>query len=104
MLVRFPQALTVNDLYSLDRFGEVQLSQQGRSYSYTNQNPPDVVGFAAIYYIMTGLYVIAGVMFIGLPRLDIKTPSDKKCLLFNRVFSARSIFIVEEQVNKNIKL
>ena len=47
MLVRFPQALTVNDLYSLDRFGEVQLSQQGRSYSYTNQNPPDVVGFAA---------------------------------------------------------
>jgi predicted extracellular nuclease len=47
MLVRFPQMLTVNDLYSLDRFGEVQLSQQGRSYTYTNQNPPDVVGFAA---------------------------------------------------------
>lgn len=47
MLVRFPQALTVNGLFNLDRFGEIQLSQQGRSYSYTNQNPPDVVGFAA---------------------------------------------------------
>ena len=44
MLVRFPQMLTVNGLYNLDRFGEVLLSQRGRAYAYTNKNSPDTVG------------------------------------------------------------
>jgi len=47
MLVRFPQTLTVNGLYNLDRYGEVQLSQGGRSFQFTNQNSPDVPGYDA---------------------------------------------------------
>ena len=47
MLVRFPQTLTINDLYNLGRYGEVLLSQGGRSFIYTNQNPPDVAGKSA---------------------------------------------------------
>ena len=44
MLVRFPQILTINDLYFLERYGEVLLSHRGRSFTYTNQNSPDVAG------------------------------------------------------------
>lgn len=47
MLVRFPQQLTVNELYDLGRFGQILLSQQGRNYTYTNQNKPDIVGNTA---------------------------------------------------------
>ena len=44
MLVRFPQTLTINDLYNLGRYGEVLLSHGSRSFTYTNQNSPDVAG------------------------------------------------------------
>jgi predicted extracellular nuclease len=47
MLVRFPQLLNISGLHNLDRFGEVQLSQQGRPFTFTNQNSPYVVGSAA---------------------------------------------------------
>ncbi len=39
--------LTVTDLASLDRFGEITLSAGGRLESYTQTNTPDPVGFAA---------------------------------------------------------
>ncbi|MGI9273041.1 MAG: ExeM/NucH family extracellular endonuclease [Woeseiaceae bacterium] len=47
MLIRLPQPLTVAGLYELERFGTVQLVAGGRSYAYTNQNAPDVLGYAA---------------------------------------------------------
>lgn len=47
MLIRFPQTLTVNGLYNLERYGEVQLSQGGRLFQFTNQNLPDVSGYDA---------------------------------------------------------
>ena len=46
MLVRFPQQLTVTDLYYLGRFGEVALAQGGRPHNFTNNNHPDVAGYA----------------------------------------------------------
>lgn len=45
MLIRFPQELTVSNLRFLERFGEVGLSQGGRLYVHTNNNPPDVAGY-----------------------------------------------------------
>lgn len=39
--------LTVTDLASLDRFGEITLSAGGRLESYTQTNAPNPVGFAA---------------------------------------------------------
>ena len=47
MLVRFPQKLTVSDLYFLERYGEVGLSQGGRPYQFTNGNTPDVAAYSA---------------------------------------------------------
>lgn len=47
MLVRFPQKLSVSNLYFLQRYGEVGLSQGGRLYQFTNGNAPDVAGYAA---------------------------------------------------------
>lgn len=47
MLVRFPQILTVTHLIDLERYGEVLLSQNGRLFQYTNNNAPDVAGYAA---------------------------------------------------------
>ena len=47
MLVTVPQLLFTNDLYNLERFGEIGLSQGGRLYQYTNGSPPDVAGQAA---------------------------------------------------------
>ena len=47
MLIRLPQALTVASLYELERFGTAQLVAGGRAYTYTNQNTPDVAGYAA---------------------------------------------------------
>lgn len=41
MLVHFPQRLTVSNLRFLERFGEVGLSQGGRLFQFTNNNPPD---------------------------------------------------------------
>jgi len=47
MLVRFPQKLSVSNLYFLERYGEVGLSQGGRLFQFTNGNAPDVAGYAA---------------------------------------------------------
>ena len=47
MLISLPQTLNVAGLYELERFGTVQLVAGKRAYSFTNQNAPDVVGYAA---------------------------------------------------------
>ena len=47
MLVRFPQALTVTELFGLERYGQILLSQNGRLFIFTNENSPDVAGYAA---------------------------------------------------------
>lgn len=47
MLVRFPQVLTVTHLRDLERYGEILLSQGGRLYTFTNDNAPDVDGYAS---------------------------------------------------------
>lgn len=47
MLVRFPQALTVSNLFTLERYGDIALVAGGRWRSFTSDNPPDVAGFAA---------------------------------------------------------
>jgi hypothetical protein len=47
MLVEFGDTLTVTDLWTLSRFGEVKLSAGGRLYQFTNDNPPDVAGYTA---------------------------------------------------------
>jgi predicted extracellular nuclease len=46
MLVSISQPLTVNDNFSLGRFGEVVLSDR-RTFQYTHANLPDVAGYAA---------------------------------------------------------
>ena len=45
MLLRFPQTLTVSQLYELERTGEVLLTEGGRPFHFTNQNAPDVAGY-----------------------------------------------------------
>jgi predicted extracellular nuclease len=45
MLVSFPQSLTVTDLYSLERFGELRLSSDGRLLQFTNSKPPSRTGY-----------------------------------------------------------
>jgi len=47
MLVRVPQTLTVVSLFNLERYGEVQLAANGRWFEFSNQNAPDVNGYAA---------------------------------------------------------
>ena len=47
MLVRFPQSLTVTGLFSLERYGEILLSQSGRLVQFTNAGAPGVAGYAA---------------------------------------------------------
>jgi len=46
MLVHFEQTLTVGELYGLERFGELSLSEGGRLYQFTSRNAPDVAAFA----------------------------------------------------------
>jgi predicted extracellular nuclease len=46
MLVQFNDTLTVTDLWTLGRFGEVTLSEGGRLFQFTNDNAPDVAGYA----------------------------------------------------------
>ncbi|MEM7433194.1 MAG: ExeM/NucH family extracellular endonuclease [Pseudomonadota bacterium] len=41
MLVRFPQALTVGQLFELESYGSIGLTQGGRAYQFTNRNAPD---------------------------------------------------------------
>lgn len=46
MLVRIPQKLTVSNLFFLERYGEIGLSQGGRPYQFTNGNAPDAAAYA----------------------------------------------------------
>ena len=46
MLVRLPQALTVADLFGLERYGEIRLTQDGRPVHFTNESAPSVAGYA----------------------------------------------------------
>ena len=46
MLVRFDQTLTVGDLYGLERYGEMGLSEGGRLFQFLNRNAPDVAAYA----------------------------------------------------------
>jgi predicted extracellular nuclease len=47
MLVELNETLTVTDLWTLERFGEVMLAAGGRVYQFTNDNRPDAAGYAA---------------------------------------------------------
>ncbi len=47
MYVRFPQSLTVTQLYNLERYGEMLLSEGGRLSIFTNDNVPDAARYAA---------------------------------------------------------
>jgi predicted extracellular nuclease len=47
MLVEFGDTLSVTDLWTLGRFGEVTLSAGGRLFQFTNDHAPDVAGYAA---------------------------------------------------------
>ena len=47
MLVTIPQALTVSDLFTLGRFGDIGLHADGRLETYTQRNEPSVSGFQA---------------------------------------------------------
>jgi predicted extracellular nuclease len=47
MLLRFPQKLTTTSLRFLERYGEVDLSEGGRLYQYTNSNAPGIDGYVA---------------------------------------------------------
>ena len=45
MLVSVAQPLFINDLFNLQRYGEIHLSAGGRLYQFTNGNAPDVAGY-----------------------------------------------------------
>ena len=47
MLVSVTQPLFINDLFRLERYGEIQLSEGGRLYQFTNGNPAGVAGYAS---------------------------------------------------------
>jgi uncharacterized repeat protein (TIGR01451 family) len=47
MLVTFVDTLTVSEYFQLGRFGQIVLTQGGRSYQFTEQNPPNVAGNTA---------------------------------------------------------
>ncbi|NDW01086.1 MULTISPECIES: ExeM/NucH family extracellular endonuclease [unclassified Salipiger] len=47
MLVTVPQEMTVTDLYTLGRFGDMGLNAQGLVETYTQANTPDASGFSA---------------------------------------------------------
>lgn len=47
MLVTFPETLTVTELFNLDRFGELRVSEGGRLQQFTNNNQPSVTGYQA---------------------------------------------------------
>lgn len=46
MLVNVTQPLFINDLFNLERYGEIHLSEGGRLYQFTNGNPAGVAGYA----------------------------------------------------------
>jgi hypothetical protein len=47
MLVSFPETLTITEMFNLDRFNEIKLAQGDRPIQFTQNNDPDVAGFAA---------------------------------------------------------
>ncbi|MGP6087884.1 ExeM/NucH family extracellular endonuclease [Antarctobacter jejuensis] len=47
MLVTVPQEMTVSDLFTLGRFGDIGLNAQGLVETFTQANAPDVAGFNA---------------------------------------------------------
>ena len=47
MYVRFADPLTVTELWNLERFGTVTLSEGGRLYQFTNGNAPDAAAYTA---------------------------------------------------------
>ncbi|MGA1622955.1 MAG: ExeM/NucH family extracellular endonuclease, partial [Synechocystis sp.] len=47
MLVNFTDTLTVTEMFNLDRFNEIKLVQGDRPLQFTQNNDPDVAGFAA---------------------------------------------------------
>ncbi|MEO1683991.1 MAG: ExeM/NucH family extracellular endonuclease [Cyanobacteria bacterium J06631_12] len=47
MLVTFNEALTVDEYFNYDRFGEIRLSEGGRPFQFSQTNTPDVAGFQA---------------------------------------------------------
>ena len=47
MLVRIDEPLTINELYFLERYGELTLASGGRLFHFTNGNSPDVTGYAS---------------------------------------------------------
>ena len=47
MYVEFTDLLTVTELWNLERFGSVSLSEGGRLYQFTNSNAPDAAGYTA---------------------------------------------------------
>ena len=47
MLVEFANTLTINEMFQLDRFNEIMLSEQGRPEQFTQSNDPDAAGYDA---------------------------------------------------------
>lgn len=47
MLVRVPHRMTVTDVYELERFGALGLSEGGRLFQFTHLNRPDAAGYLA---------------------------------------------------------
>ncbi len=47
MLVTVPQQMTISDLFTLGRFGEIGLNAGGLTEAYTQANSPSVTGFGA---------------------------------------------------------
>jgi len=47
MLVQLTAPLFVSEIYSLERYGELTLSEGDRLRQFTNSNPPSVAGYAA---------------------------------------------------------
>ncbi|MEM6596801.1 MAG: ExeM/NucH family extracellular endonuclease [Cyanobacteria bacterium P01_C01_bin.69] len=47
MLVSFNEALTVDEYFNYDRFGEIRLSEGGRPFQFTQTDAPSVAGFQA---------------------------------------------------------
>ncbi len=45
MLVSIPEALSVTELFQLDRFGTIRVSSEGRLEQFTQSNAPSVAGF-----------------------------------------------------------
>ncbi len=44
MLVRFPETLSISEMFNLDRFGEFRAIEGGVAYQFTQNNLPDVAG------------------------------------------------------------